>query len=63
MIIIAKDGVIINQIGNFIHCSDGNSYVLTGKMLTGPRGVVANNVKSISEAVHIVVGLYGGKRF
>ena len=32
-------------------------------MLSGPGGVVATNVSNISEAIGIVLGLHGGKRF
>lgn len=60
---VANDGVVINQMGNFITCSNGEHYTLTGMTLTGPKGVVSVNVHSASEAANIVVGLHGGKRF
>lgn len=60
---IAKDGSTISQTGSLISCSDGTSYNLCGSMLSGPGGVVATNVSNISEAIGIVLGLHGGKRF
>lgn len=61
--IIAKDGVTVTQMGNRISCSDGSVYILTGRMLTGPGGVVSYNVGNISEAVGIVLGMHGGRMF
>lgn len=60
---ITKDGITVTQMGNFISCSNGETYSLVGTILTGPRGVIAYNVSSMSEAKGIVIGLHGGKRF
>ena len=59
---IAKDGTIITQTGNFVTCSNGKTYTLMGKISAGPNGAVSMNVRDISEAVSIIVGLHGGKR-
>ena len=60
---VANDGVVINQMGNSITCSNGEHYSLVGTTLMGPRGAVSMHVTSISDAVNIVVGLHGGKKF
>lgn len=57
-----NDGTIVTKAGTFIHASDG-TYTLTGTMLTGPHGYYSVNVQDIDEAVGIVVGLHGGRRF
>lgn len=59
---IYTDGTTVTQMGSFIHASDG-TYSLVGTMLTGPGGFRSMNVKRIDEAVGIVVGLHGGRRF
>lgn len=61
--IVANDGVTITQMGNCITCSNGEHYTLVGMVLTGPNGFRSMNVNSISEAIGIVVGRHGGKRF
>lgn len=63
MTIIAKDGTTISRFGHTIHCSNGETYTLTGTCLTGSRGFFSNNVRSIEEAVGIVIGLHGGRGF
>lgn len=63
MTIIAKDGTTISRFGHTIHCSNGETYTLMGTHLTGPHGFLSNNVRSIEEAVGIVIGLHGGRRF
>lgn len=59
---IAKDGVIVTQMGTCLTCSNGEMYVLTGRILSGPRGMIASNVENISEAMGIVLGMHGGKQ-
>lgn len=60
--IMCNDGTTVTQMGSFIHAREG-VYTLTGTMLTGPGGFYSMNVRSIGEAVGIVVGLHGGRRF
>ncbi len=60
--IMCNDGTTVTQMGSFIHAREG-IYTLTGTMLTGPGGFCSMNVRSIGEAVGIVVGLHGGRRF
>ena len=60
---IAKDGTTITQSGNSIFCSNGEAYTLSGRILIGPHGTESTNVGSIQEALGIVIGLHGGKRF
>lgn len=57
-----NDGMTITHSGSFIHVSNGDTYSLCGTTLTGP-GFVSYNVTSINEAVNIICGLHGGKRF
>lgn len=59
--IIAKDGTMISCSGNYISCSSGETYILSGNVLTGSNGFVSYNVNSISEAIGIVTGIHGGK--
>lgn len=61
--IICNDGTCVTQVGNVINVSNGESYTFMGSMLSGSHGYSSMNVKSISEAVGIVVGLHGGRRF
>lgn len=61
--ITANDNTTITQMGSFIHVSNGETYTLTGRTLSGPNGVVSWNCGSIEEAVGTVVGLYGGRKF
>lgn len=63
MFIIAKDGTTISQTGSMIHCSSGETYILCGSTLSGPSGIVAWNCSGPAEALGIVVGLHGGRRF
>ena len=63
MFIIAKDGIEITQSGNMIKCSDGTIYTLSGRMLSGPAGVIAWNCSDPAEALGIVLELHGGRRF
>lgn len=57
-----NDGTTVTQMGNFIHASDG-TYTLMGTTLVGPGGFHSMNVGSMDEAVAIVVGYHGGRRF
>lgn len=59
----ANDGTTITRMGSFISVSNGDTYTLTGHMLTGPKGVVSTNVRNGDEAEAIIIGLHGGKRF
>ena len=59
----ANDGTMIQRTGNMITTSQGETYILDGKLLVGPGGMVSMNVSSIAEAEGIVIGLHGGKRF
>lgn len=59
---ICNDGTVVNRSGSFITTSKGETYTLTGSMLVGSNGFKSMNVKSISEAEGIVIGLHGGKR-
>lgn len=63
MIAYTNDGSVITQMGSCIHSSDGNTYVLCGKMLTSPGGILSYCCESMSEAIGIVIGLHGGRRF
>lgn len=63
MHMIAKDGVLVTRSGNSILCSDGTIYILLGRMLTGPGGVVAWNCSGPAEAMGIVLGFHGGRQF
>lgn len=60
--IITNSGIVINVMGNFIHCSNGKTYTVLGNILQGSGGIVSRNVRSVDEAVSIIVGMYGGKR-
>ena len=60
---IARDGTTITQSGNTINCSDGTIYILSGRMLSGPTGPIAWNCSGSAEALGIVLGLHGGRRF
>lgn len=60
--IVCNDGTTVTQTGNFIYASDG-IYTLMGITLIGSGGFCSMNVLSISEAVGIVVGRHGGRRF
>ena len=59
--IVTKKGVVLTVTGNTIMCSDGKlyTYMETCGMLSGP--CTSYNVKSMEEAIGIVIGLYGGK--
>lgn len=63
MFIIAKDGTVVTQSGSMITCSDGTMYTLSGQMLSGSTGVIAWNCSGPAEALGIVLGLHGGRRF
>ena len=60
--ITCNDGTTVTQMGSFIQAND-ETYTLMGTILTGPGGFRSMNVRSIDEAVDIVVGLHGGRRF
>lgn len=60
--IVANDGCVISVMGNMISCSNGETYTLMGSTLFGPRGVMSMNVRSVDEAVGIVLGAHGGRR-
>ncbi len=60
--IITNSGIIINVMGNFIRCSDGKTYTVVGNLLQGSGGIISRNVRSVDEAVNIIVGMYGGRR-
>ena len=62
MVIITNSGVTITVSGNCISCSDGKMYNIVGNCLTGSDGFISYNIKSQSEAIGIIIGLYGGKR-
>lgn len=56
-----NDGTTVTKMGNFINTSKG-TYTFMGNMLTGPNGFISRNIRSVDEAVGIVIGLHGGKR-
>lgn len=60
--VYCNDGTVVTWTGLFIHAADG-TYTLVGTVLAGPRGIVSMNVGGMDEAVSIVVGLHGGRRF
>ena len=61
--IYANDGTVIACSGNTITCTNGEAYVYGNKMLVGPHGMNQMNVGSIQEAMGIVAGLHGGRKF
>ena len=61
--ILANDNTTIVEVGNTIYCSDGKTYILSGMTLADSSGIVGYNVGSIDEAVAMVVGMHGGRRF
>lgn len=61
--VIANDNTTIVQSANSIHVSNGETYMLSGRLLLGPKGIVSQNCSSIREGFNIVIGLHGGRKF
>lgn len=63
MNVITKSGVILTATGNTILASDGKTYFLTGNILICNGKNYGLNVNSVTEAIGIIAGLYGGKAY
>ena len=61
MVIQTNYNVNLTVVDDVIMCSNGNTYRFMGMILTGPG--VNCSVKSMDEAISVIAGLYGGRRF
>lgn len=61
---IAKDGVVVTNMGSHIVTSTGKQYTLSGTVLLGPGNqVLSQHCQNIDQAFGLVMGKHGGYRF